>query len=252
MSKGDDVILAKKNKLKKLSIIIPVYNEEKTLAIILNKVLSVKLPSNIEKEIIIVNDGSKDKSESIIKLFVKKYPQIKYFYKKNGGKGSAIRLGLKKSIGDILVIQDADLEYDPQDFKRMIKPIISGQADVVYGSRYLSPKGHLKENNHTTFQLHWIGNTFLSLMTSILYFKYITDMETCYKMFTREVYSKLNLTSNTFDIEPEITAKILKNKHRIVEISIKYFSRDFSEGKKITWRDGIKALFSLIKWRFKN
>jgi dolichol-phosphate mannosyltransferase len=230
----------------KLSIIIPVYNEEKTIEIILKKVMNIKIP--IEKEIICVDDGSTDDSPNIIKRL--SYKELFYYYKENGGKGSAVRFGLNKASGDILLIQDADLEYDPGDYVKLLEPILTNKTKVVYGSRYLSEKGHLKEHNHLTFKMHKIGNSFLSFLTSFLYSQKLTDMETCYKMFTREVYGKLDLNANKFDIEPEITAKILKGGYKIKEIPINYYSRDYKEGKKITWRDGLKAVYTLLRYRF--
>jgi glycosyltransferase involved in cell wall biosynthesis len=239
--------LRAKNSLK-LSIIIPVYNEEKTLSKLLDKVLAVKLP--ISREIILVDDGSTDGSSKIIRSYVKKHSFIKSFHKRNGGKGSAIRCGFSKATGDIFIIQDADLEYNPNDYNKLLPLILDGSTEIVYGSRYLSPKGHLKEHNHMTFKIHKLGNNFLSLLTSILYGRHLTDMETCYKMFTRKAYSKINLKSDGFEIEPEITAKLLRSGFNISEVPIDYFSRDFSEGKKITWKDGIKAALYLIKYRF--
>lgn len=236
----------------KLSIIIPVYNEERTIEPILKKVVDVKLP--IKKEIVLVNDGSKDNSKKLIEDFIKKNKDvdIKLIDKANGGKGSAIRLGFKSATGDIFIIQDADLEYDPQDYSIMLPPILNNECKVVYGSRYKSEFGHLKENNHMVFRIHKLGNNMLSWLTSALYLQRITDMETCYKMFTKEVYQGLNLVSDKFDIEPEITSKILKGGHKVKEVPIHYYSRDFSEGKKITWKDGVKAVFTLLKWRFKR
>ncbi len=248
------------NKFSKLSIIIPVYNEEKTIRQILKQVVNVKIP--LKKEIICVDDGSKDGSAKLIKEFIRKSKtmnktksgklSIDYYYKKNNGKGSAIRLGFKKATGDLFIVQDADLEYDPNDYVKLLDKVLSGKTKVVYGSRYLSAVGHLKEHNHLTYRIHKFGNMFLSLTTTLLYGTKITDMETCYKMFTREVYDKLkpSLRSNDFAIEPEVTAKILKNGFKIKEVDINYFSRDFDEGKKITWKDGVKALYCLVKYRF--
>ncbi|MFH1210168.1 MAG: glycosyltransferase family 2 protein [archaeon] len=230
----------------KLSIIIPVYNEEKTIEIILKRVMNIKLP--IEKEIICVDDGSTDNSSNIIKKL--SFKNLFYYYKKNGGKGSAVRFGLSKASGDIFLIQDADLEYDPEDYIKLLEPILTNKTKVVYGSRYLSEKGHLKEHNHLTFKVHKIGNSFLTFLTSFLYSQRLTDMETCYKMFTRDVYEKITLNSNKFDIEPEITAKVLKEGYKIREIPINYYSRDYKEGKKITWKDGVKAVYTLLRYRF--
>lgn len=231
-------------KKQKLSILMPIYNEEKTLVQIMEKVQEADLDS-IEKEIIAINDSSKDNSKNIILNLMKKYKNIRYYeHKKNKGKGAAIRTGMKYFTGDYLVIQDGDLEYNPKDFKRLLKPILEGRADVVYGSRVLG--------NITGFKIpsHYYGNMFLSFITRLLYGRNITDMETCYKMMKREVVLNINLKADRFDIEPEITAKIIKKKYKIIEIPINYNSRSFLEGKKISWKDGIKALFILFKYRF--
>ncbi|MDP4039337.1 MAG: glycosyltransferase family 2 protein [Candidatus Pacearchaeota archaeon] len=229
--------------VKKLSIIVPVYNEEKTLSQIIVKLQDLKI-KDIKKEIIIVNDASTDKSKEIIKLLIKEYKNINYIeHKKNLGKGSALRAGFKKASGDYIVIQDGDLEYDPEDFKNLIVPLQKNKADVVYGSRMLG--------KITGFQIksHYYGNKFLSFLTMILYGQKITDMETCYKMMSQKVIKSLNLNANKFDIEPEITAKILKKGYKLLEIPITYNSRSFVEGKKITWKDGLKALYVLCKYR---
>lgn len=234
---------------KKLSIIIPVYNEELYIETILKRVLAVNIP--LEKEIICVDDGSQDRSAAIIKNFMAKNrcAPVQYFYKNNGGKGSAVRFGFRKATGDLLIVQDADLEYNPEDYNLLLRPIFHGKYSVVYGTRYRSGYGNLKKNNSLTFYIHKVGNNVLSFITSLLYFNKITDMETCYKLFTREVYNKLVLVSNDFAIEVELTAKILKSGYTIKEVPIHYYSRDFSEGKKITWKDGVKAANSLLKWR---
>jgi len=235
--------------LYKLSIIIPVFNEEKTFSILLDRVLKVRFPIKIE--LVIVDDGSKDKTLAIAKKYSKKYSFIKVFSKKNGGKGSAVRLGLKKASGNLFVVQDADLEYDPNDLLNLLKFINQGYP-VVYGSRFKSNIGHLK-NNLFTYHLHTAGNQFLSFLTSILYFQWITDMETCYKMFTKSVLKSIgHLEANHFELEPEITAKILRSAYKIKEVPINYHSRSFDEGKKITWRDGLVAVKYLIKYKFMN
>lgn len=236
---------------KRLSIIIPVYNEESTVKRILEKVCSAKLP--VEKDIICVDDGSKDRSADIIRSFMGKHPEerITYVRKRNGGKGSAIRKGFRLAKGDIITVQDADLEYDPRDFRKMIAPILNGKCKVVYGSRYKADKkGHFR-NRHVVYMIHKFGNQFLSILTSVLYGQVLTDMETCYKMFTREVYSSISrdLSQDDFRIEPEITASIMKRGFRIIEVPIRYASRDFSEGKKITWVDGLMAAVQLLKSR---
>src|SRR3989344_178175 len=231
-------------KKEKLSIIIPVYNEEKTIAEIIKKVDEVKIPG-IEKEIIIINDCSKDNSDKIIKSLIGKYKNIKYFeHKINQGKGAALRTGFSHVMGDYVVIQDADLEYNPEDFKRLIIPIKNKKADVVYGSRML---GKIEGFQITS---HYYGNLFLSFITRILYNNKITDMETCYKMMRKDVLKNIKLKSNSFDIEPEITSKIIKKGYKIIEIPINYKSRSFLEGKKIHWDDGLFALWTLVKYRF--
>lgn len=230
--------------MKKLSIIIPVYNEEKTLKKIVKNVQNVNL-NGIKKEIIIINDCSQDNSHKIISSLVKKYKNIKYFInQKNSGKGFSIRKGLNEFSGNIVVIQDADLEYDPEDFKRLLEPIINDKADVAYGSRML---GHI---SGFKIKSHFYGNKFLSLLTYLIYGKKVTDMETCYKMMKRDVAKSLNLRANKFNIEPEITAQILKKNYRLMEIPIDYNARSFSEGKKIKWKDGFSAIYTLLKYRF--
>jgi len=238
----------------KLSIIIPVYNEEKTLLKLLKKVEEVNLPSFkgkiIEKEIILVDDCSKDKSREILRGIEKKHKV--FYHKENMGKGAALRTGFEHITGDIILVQDADLEYNPEDYPKLIKPILEGKTKVVYGSRFKSKKGNLKKM-HLTYMLHSVGNWGLTLITSILFFTKLTDMETCYKVFTKEVLNKIGkLRARRFDFEPEITAKILKRGFKIKEVPINYYSRDFSEGKKITWKDGIKAIWFIIKYRFVN
>lgn len=230
--------------MKKLSIIIPVFNEVKTVRTILKRVQDARLP--VKKEIIIVDDFSTDGTRDILK----KLKGVKIFYHpQNRGKGAAIRTGFAHATGDIITIQDADLEYNPQEYAKLLKPILEGKAEVVYGSRF---KGHLLSRETLTIPTHYIGNRSLSLVTTLLYGQWISDMETCYKMFTREVLECLTLHANRFDIEPEITAKILKKGFHILEIPITYHSRGWKEGKKINWKDGIKALYCLLKYRVKD
>ena len=229
-----------------LSIIVPVYNEEKTLKKIIDKVQKVNL-NPIKKEIIIVNDHSSDHTKEVILELKNNYSNIKLIeHKKNLGKGAAIRTGLKNISGSYIAIQDGDLEYDPNDFKKLLNPILKGKTEVVYGSRLM---GNVKGFNIPS---HYYGNKFLSLLTGVLYGKKITDMETCYKLFTKKAISKIELKSNKFDIEPEITSKFLKNKEKILELPINYNCRSFEEGKKITWKDGIIAIYTLLKYRFSN
>ena len=228
----------------KLSVIIPVYNEDKTIKKTIAKVKKVQL-KNIQKEIIIVDDYSSDNTRSILKDFSNKSLKI-LFHKKNMGKGAAIRTGLKKATGDIILIQDADLEYDPRYYGKLLEPIAKKRADVVYGSRVAS----IIKNIKNMYKLHYIGNLFLTSMTNLLYGVKITDMETGYKVFRRDVIKDMNLRAKRFDFEPEITAKILKKGYKIVEVPISFVGRKFDEGKKITWKDGVKAMYYLIKYRF--
>lgn len=222
-----------------LSIIIPVYNEKNTILKILEKVKKVKI--HLTKEIVIVDDFSTDGTKEILK----KIRGIKiYYHNKNKGKCDAIKTGLKHASGDLIIIQDADLEYDPEDYKILLKEIENG-ADVVYGSRFL--KDFKKDK---TFILsHHLGNKFLSILTTILYGSRITDMETCYKLFRSDIIKNIKLDSTKFGFEPEVTAKVLKN-HKIIEVPINFYPRDFEHGKKISWRDGIQHVFYLIKYRF--
>ena len=233
-------------KYTKLSIIIPVYNEKETLHEILKKVEDLKIP--LEKEIILVDDFSTDGTRDILKKYEKKYKVV--YHKKNGGKGRALRTGFAFATGDIITIQDADLEYDPEDYNKMLPLILRGKTQVVYGSRFLNNSFFSRQK--WFFPTHYIGNKGLSVITSLLYFRWVTDMETCYKMFTRNVLEKLKLRAMRFDFEPEVTAKIIKNGFKIKEVPIKYHPRSFEGGKKITWRDGLKALWFLVKFRFVN
>lgn len=221
----------------KLSVLIPVYNEKNTLLDIIRRVEAVP----VEKEIIIVDDFSTDGTREIMKGIDS--PDIRiYFHPHNRGKGAAIRTAIPHATGDIVLIQDADLEYDPMDYPKLIAPILDGRADVVYGSRFLG--------THRAFLFwHYVGNKFLSFLTNLLYNTMLTDMETCYKVFRADVIKGLNLKSDRFQIEPEITAKIFKKGYKVFEVPISYAGRDFKEGKKITWRDGIWAVMTLVKYR---
>lgn len=225
----------------KLSIIMPVYNEEKTIGEILKRIK--KVPLNIEKEIIVVDDSSLDSTKNILKKIDDKNINIIY-HDKNQGKGAAVRTGLKHATGDIIIIQDADLEYSPEEYPNLIQPILDGKTEVVYGSRF---KGRMTGPNLFS---HVYGNKILTLITKLLYFHNVSDMETCYKVFKKEVLKDIDLKAKRFDFEPEITAKIIKKGYKIYEVPITYKSRLFDEGKKITWKDGIKALYYLIKYRF--
>jgi glycosyltransferase involved in cell wall biosynthesis len=238
----------------KLSIVIPVFNEENTLQEILRRAEAVKLPihkgKEVEKEFILVDDKSTDKSREILKKLEKTGNYTILYHSKNGGKGRAIRTGLKHATGDIILIQDADLEYSPSDYPKLLRPILSGKSEVVYGSRFKSSRGNLKQRR-STYILHYIGNWGLTILTNVLYLTNLTDMETCYKLFTRNVLNKVGrLRAQRFDFEPELTAKILKRGFKILEVQIRYYSRDFDEGKNITWRDGLKAVWYITKYRF--
>lgn len=227
----------------KLSIVMPVYNERNTIKEILRRVKQVDL-GDLEREIIIVDDNSQDGTRNILAMEEDSITRVIY-HTENRGKGAAVRSGYKAATGDLVVVQDADLEYDPEDFPRLLEPILKGNAQVVYGSRFTGPRKNM-------LFWHYVGNRFLALTTNVLFNTTLSDMETCYKLMTREVLDSLDLKSDHFDIEPEITAKILKQRIRIFEVPISYAGREMEEGKKITWRDGIPALWTLFKYRFKN
>ena len=226
----------------KLSIIIPVYNEDKTILEVIDKVKNTKL-KGIKKEIIIVDDFSTDGTLAILHKLegIKKI----VFHKKNMGKGTAIRTGLKYASGEIILIQDADWEYDPKEYEKLLKPILENETKVVYGSRLKAIKKNLKN----MYKTHYFGNVLLTMLTNILYGVRLSDMETGYKVFKKEVIQGMNLKAKRFDLEPEITAKILKRGYKITEVPIDFIGRKFKEGKNITWRDGLKALYYLVKYR---
>ena len=222
-----------------LSVVMPVYNERETIEGMIVRVLAVP---NIRIELVVVDDGSKDGTSDILRELRKKHP-FKLVQKTNGGKGSALRVGFKEVTGDLVVIQDADTEYSPEEFPELIDLICQGRADVVYGSRFLG--------RHRVFLFtHYLGNLFLTFLTNVLYNTMLTDMETCYKAMRIEVLRSFSLESNGFGIEPEMTAKIFKRGYRVYEVPITYDGRGYEEGKKITWRDGVVALWVLLKYRF--
>lgn len=236
----------------KLSIIVPVYNEENTIEEILKRVERLEI-KGVTKEVIVVNDGSSDKTSQILSKIGTRDKNIKILnHKRNFGKGAAVVTGIKNTTGDILIIQDADLEYDPNDIPRIIKPIMDKKNRVVYGTR-LKMRPVLFGRNRTPLLLHFFGNKFLSFVTTILYGSNISDMETCYKAFDSQVVKGIKLKSKSFDFEPEITAKILKRGIKIKEVEIKTNPRGYDEGKKLhTFRDGFKALWTLLKYRLVN
>ena len=232
----------------KLSIIIPVYNEEKTVSEVIDKIKKIEI-KNTSKEMIIVDDFSTDNTRSILKKIKDKSIKILY-HKKNMGKGAAIRTALEHTTGSIISIQDADLEYNPRNIIKLIKPIINETYDVVYGSRFLGKTFALFGKKKTPLPLHWLGNRVLTFITNILYLNSITDMETGCKVFNKIIFNDIKINASRFDFEPEITAKIMKKGYKIKEIPIDFNPRTFKEGKKITWKDGIKAAYYLVKYRF--
>ena len=228
----------------KLSVIVPVFNERNTIGEILRRMRAVVLPDGLDLEIIVVDDGSRDGTAEVLAQLGDSTVRV-IRQPENRGKGAAVREGFRQAAGDLLLIQDADLEYDPEDWPRLLNPVLRGKALVVYGSRFTG------ERRNMLF-VHWIGNRFLSLVTNVLYNTTLSDMETCYKLFDRRVVNAMQLRANRFDIEPEMTAKVLKQGVRIYEVPISYAGREFDEGKKITWRDGFAALFTLVKYRFRD
>ncbi len=225
----------------KLSVIIPVYNEKSTVEEIIKR---IELIEDIDKEIIVVDDASTDGTTEILRNMQQIYPHIKFLFKdQNRGKGHTLKEGFKHSMGDYVIVQDADLEYDPADYKKLIRALEEENVDVVYGSRF---SGTYKDMS----SLHYFGNKLLTLVTNLLFGVMLTDMETCYKLIPGYFVRKLDIKSERFDFEPEITAKILKSGLHIVEVPISYKGRLHSEGKKITWKDGIGAIFALIKFKF--
>ena len=238
----------------KLSIIIPVYNEEGTIETLLKRVEKAKIPGVI-KEIILVDDGSTDAThDSIEKFLSKKKNTYKFIkHKNNQGKGAAVRTGISEATGEYIVIQDADLEYDPNDIAKLLDPIKNGNAFIVFGTRLNRFPNFSRDENNPLFALHYLGNRFLSLVTSILYGQWVTDMETCYKVFPRSAVKKITLQAKGFEFEPEITSKLLKLGFKVKEISITTRPRDYSHGKKLNaFKEGPKALWTVIRYRLSS
>ena len=223
-----------------LTVLVPVFNERATVAEVIRRMRAVDLP--LVLQIIVVDDGSSDGSDKVLGALEDSTVRV-LRHKVNQGKGAALRTGLAEARGDLILIQDADLEYDPNDWPRLLEPILRGKARVVYGSRFTGERKNM-------LPLHWFGNRLLSLVTNVLYRTTLSDMETCYKLFDVQVLEGLTVVSNRFDFEPEITAKVLRRGHRIYEVPISYAGREADEGKKITWRDGFGAIKALVKYRF--
>ena len=227
----------------KLSVIMPVYNERNTLRAVVERVLAVPL----ELELICVDDGSRDGSREILGNLQSQYPQLRIFLQpRNMGKGAALRRGIAEATGDFVIIQDADLEYDPGDYPALLGPLIQDKADVVYGSRFLGSGPH-----RVLYFWHSVGNSVLTLLSNALTNINLSDMETCYKVFRREIIQSIPIEENRFGFEPEITVKIAKRHLRIYEVGISYWGRTYEEGKKITWKDGVRALWCLLKYTLK-
>jgi glycosyltransferase involved in cell wall biosynthesis len=233
--------------LTKLSIVIPVYNEAATVKLILDKIKAIQLIQHIEKEFVIVDDGSQDDSKKIVLRFIEENPLLDiqfYEHSKNQGKGASIQTGISKATGEFLIIQDADLEYNPEEYNLLLKPIIADIADVVYGSRFIE-----KQSNRTSYFWHSVANKFLTFLSNLFSNLKLTDMETCYKLFNTKMIQSITLTEKRFGFEPEITAKISRIKGiRVHEVGISYNSRPYDEGKKIGWKDGVRAIYCILKY----
>jgi glycosyltransferase involved in cell wall biosynthesis len=231
----------------KLSIIVPAYNEGPTIAAICEKIRQVRLTDGVEKEVILINDSSSDNTEEAVFAYMDSHPDFPIRYLKhalNSGKGAALRTGIRSATGDFLIIQDADLEYDPEEYNLLLKPALDGFADVVYGSRFMGGNPH-----RILFFWHTIGNRFLTLISNIFTNLNLTDIETCYKLFKTEIIQSIDLKENRFGFEPEVTAKVSRVPNvRIYEVGISYYGRTYDEGKKINWKDGVRAVYCIFKY----
>ena len=226
-----------------LSIVVPVYNEESTLAKLIEAVLAAPLPAGIEREIVVVDDGSTDGTFRALDAF-RDHPRVRALRQpRNLGKGAALRRGFAEARGDFVVVQDADLEYDPREYPKLLAPVLEGKADVVYGSRFIGGEAH-----RVLFFWHYVGNRFLTLLSNAFTNLNLTDMETCYKLFRGEVLRRIELREDRFGFEPEVTAKVARLGVRIYEVGITYWGRTYDEGKKIHWRDGVAALGCIVKY----
>ena len=230
-----------------LSIIIPAYNEEKTIGFVLKRVAEVGLPAQLSREIVVVDDGSTDQTEQIVNRFKEAHADTTVRYIKqavNQGKGEALRVGIQSARGNFIIIQDADLEYDPEEYSHLLQPLLAGRADVVYGSRFMGGRPH-----RVLYFWHTVGNRFLTLLSNMLTDLNLTDMETCFKVFRSEIIKSIELNEKRFGFEPEVTAKIARIPGiRIYEVGISYYGRTYQEGKKIGWRDGFRAIFCILKY----
>lgn len=234
--------------MDKLSVVIPVFNERTTLEELIARVLAVE--TGLQRELVLVDDGSTDGTPEVYPKIKERWPEediVVHLQERNQGKGAALRKGFALATGDILLIQDADLEYDPNDYPKLLQPILDNKADVVYGSRFMGGDAH-----RVHLYWHQVGNNILTQLSNMFTNLNLTDMETCYKVFRREVLAAMTLKSDRFTIEPELTAKVAKGKWRVFEVGISYAGRDYAEGKKITWRDGLAALWAIIRFRFGN
>lgn len=246
---------APKPVFKTLTILIPVYNEERYLAAVVNRVVSQPIPGGLKRQIVMVNDASKDRTWDVMQLIPAAFPDVEFILLNktvNEGKGAALRDAWSKATGDLLIIQDADFEYDPSDYPKLLQPILDGKADVVFGSRFIG------EPHRVMYFWHQIANNMLTMMSNMLTNLNLTDMEVCYKVFTREVYQQIKIKSPRFGVEPELTAKVARlrlnngKKTRVYEVGVAYAGRTYEEGKKIGWKDAVSAITQIIRFRFFN